>query len=326
MIISRTPLRITLGGGGTDLPSFYEREGGLVLSAAINRYIYVMLNRTFSGDYLLKYSALERVSRVDDIQHPIIRAALRRHDVGPALELVSVADIPAGTGLGSSGAFTVGLLKALYSFKREHAVASAIAEEACDIEIHDLNRPVGKQDQYIAAVGGVTEFGIAKDGRVAIKALDISNETRHDLEEHLLLFFTGYARDADAVLEDQRSRSSAGDEGMIANLRYVKELGQATKVALEAGKTREFAELMDLHWAHKQERSKGMSSPSINRWYELGKASGAIGGKLVGAGAGGFLLFYTLAPADLRKVMVAEGLAEVRFSFDHDGTALVARD
>jgi len=326
LIISRTPLRITLGGGGTDLPSFYEREGGYFISAAINRYIYVLLNRTFTPDYFLKYSALERVESVDEIEHPIIREALRRHDVGRYVELVSVADIPAGTGLGSSGAFTVGLLKALYSFKREHCVAVALAEEACDIEIRELGRSVGKQDQYIAAVGGVTQFAISREGKVTVTPLSMSNETLNDLEEHLLLFFTGYARDAEAVLEDQRVRSSAGDDDMIGNLRFVKRLGEDTKAALEDGKTDEFAEIMDLHWAHKRRRSANMSSRSIDRWYEVGKASGAIGGKLVGAGAGGFLLFYTPAPAALRKAMTAEGLREVRFSFDHDGTTLVARD
>ena len=174
MIISRTPLRITLGGGGTDLPSFYEREGGYFISAAINRYIYVLLNRTFTPDYFLKYSALERVESVDEIEHPIIREALRRHDVGRYVELVSVADIPAGTGLGSSGAFTVGLLKALYSFKREHCVAVALAEEACDIEIRELGRSVGKQDQYIAAVGGVTQFAISREGKVTVTPLSLS--------------------------------------------------------------------------------------------------------------------------------------------------------
>lgn len=326
MLISRTPLRITLGGGGTDLPSFYELHGGFVLSAAINRYVYVMLNRTFTRDYFIRYSSLERVASPGEIEHPIIRAALLRHDVGPALELISVADIPAGTGLGSSGAFTVGLLKALYCFRRQQVLPTVLAEEACDIEINELGRAVGKQDQYIAAVGGITQIEIEVDGSVGVSRIPMSTDTLHDLEEHLLLFFTGYARDADAVLQDQRRRTLARDGQMEANLHYVKELGVASGQALEAGDTTHFAELMDLHWAHKRTRSVGMSSASIDLWYDLAKESGALGGKLVGAGAGGFLLFYTRDPMRLRRAMASASLTEVRFAFDHDGTTLLARD
>ena len=193
MLITRTPLRITFGGGGTDLPSFYAEYGGAVLSAAINRYIYISINQTFTDDYFLKYSELERVDRPEEIRHPILREVLIEHNVEPALEIVSTADIPAGTGLGSSGAFTVGLLKAIYSLRREHSTAGALAEEACMVEIDRLSRPVGKQDQYIAAYGGLTYFEIAKDGTVVVSPLAISNSTLHDLEERLLLFFTGYS-------------------------------------------------------------------------------------------------------------------------------------
>jgi D-glycero-alpha-D-manno-heptose-7-phosphate kinase len=326
VIITRTPLRITLGGGGTDLPSYYRHRGGAVLSAAINKYIYIAVNQTFTDDYFLKYSELERTEEVDEIQHPIIREALKLHPVGPALELISLADIPAGTGLGSSGAFTVGLLRTLYSLKREHVAAGSLAEEACHIEIDRLQRSVGKQDQYIAAFGGLTNFKIEPDGRVHVEPLLIAQETMLDLEERLLLFFTGYARDAESMLEDQKQRSESGEEEMLANLDTVARIGAETKEALEAGDTPRFAELMHEHWENKRKRTPGMSSDAVDRWYEAGREAGAIGGKLVGAGAGGFLLFYAEDQGSLREAMAKEGLREVRFSFDHDGSRLVVRD
>ena len=326
MLITRTPLRISIGGGGTDLASYYSRHGGFVISAAIDRHVYIAINRTFTDDYFIKYSELERTKSADEIQHPIIREALKMHPVGPAIELVSLADIPSGTGLGSSGAFTVGLLRTLYSFKREHVAAGSLAEEACHIEIERLQRSVGKQDQYIAAFGGLTNFEIEKDGRVHVEPLLIAQETMLDLEERLLLFFTGYARDAETMLEDQKQRSETGDEEMLANLDTVARIGEQTKEALVAGDTHGFGELMHEHWENKRKRSKGMSSDAVDRWYEAGREAGAVGGKLVGAGAGGFLLFYAEDQAPLREAMAKEGLREVRFSFDHDGSRLVVRD
>jgi D-glycero-alpha-D-manno-heptose-7-phosphate kinase len=326
MIITRTPLRISLGGGGSDLSSYYRRNGGVVISAAITRYIYVGINRTFTDDYLLKYAQMERVREVTDIAHPIIREALRLHPVGPSLEIVSLADIPAGTGLGSSGSFTVGLLRALYAFKREHVATSALADEACHIEIDRLGRAVGKQDQYIAAFGGLACLEFRPDDAVRVSPLMISNDTLHDLEEHLLLFFTGYARDAESMLEDQRTRSEGGDQAMLDNLRSVTRIGLQVKEALEHGDTRGFAALMHEHWEHKRRRTRGMSSEAIDRWYDLGMESGALGGKLVGAGGGGFLLLYADDQAGVRAAMGREGLTEVRFVFDHDGSTLIVRD
>jgi D-glycero-alpha-D-manno-heptose-7-phosphate kinase len=326
MIITRTPLRISLGGGGTDLPSYYRRFGGQVVSAAINRYIFIAINRTFTEDYFLKYSALERVDRIEEIAHPIVREVLSTHHVGPGVELVSVADIPSGTGLGSSGAFTVGLLRAVLAYRREHATAGNLADEACSIEIDRLERPVGKQDQYISAFGGLTCLTFEPDGPVRVSPLMISNETLRDLEEHLLMFFTGYSRDADRVLEEQRTRSEEGDMEMIENLHYVKTLGVDIKEALEKGDLDTFASLMDDHWNHKKKRSASMSNSRIDRWYEVAMANGALGGKLVGAGAGGFLLFYAKDQDNLRAAMEEEGLNEVRFSFDHDGSVVLVRD
>jgi D-glycero-alpha-D-manno-heptose-7-phosphate kinase len=325
MIITRTPLRISIGGGGTDLPSYYRRAGGFLISAAINRYVYIAINDTFTDDYVIKYSALEQVDRVDDIAHPLVREALRLHPVGGAKEIVSVADIPAGTGLGSSGAFTVGLLRALYAYKREHVTAGALAEEACHIEMDILSEPVGKQDQYIAAYGGISCFEIDVDGRVRVSPLAISNDTLRDLEENLLLFFTGYSHKAGEVLAEQDTRSSAGDEQMLARLAETEAIGRRIGAALEVGYTEEYGALMHAHWTTKRERSGNMSNPDIDRWYQRGIDSGAIGGKLVGAGAGGFLLFYAKDAARLREAISEEGLAEVRFFFDHDGSTVMAR-
>jgi D-glycero-alpha-D-manno-heptose-7-phosphate kinase len=325
MIITRTPLRITLGGGGTDLPSYYERFGGFVVSAAIDHYIHLAINRTFTEDYFLKYSALERVGSVEEIKHPIFREALTLHPVGPAVEIASFAGIPAGTGLGSSGTFTVGLLKTLYAFKREHVTAADLAEEACHIEIDRLQNPVGKQDQYIAAHGGIQCLEFLPGGQSRVFPLAISTETLYDLEERMLMFFTGYSRDSTAVLKDQKERSEAGDAAMLDGLHMVKKLGQASKEALEAGDTVAYANLMHEHWLYKRERSRGISSPEIDRLYEVGLRHGAIGGKLVGAGAGGFLIFYTEDVVALRTAMLREGLTELRFRFDHDGSVVVVR-
>jgi D-glycero-alpha-D-manno-heptose-7-phosphate kinase len=325
VLITRTPLRISLGGGGTDLPSYYRRFGSSVISAAINKYVYVGINRTFTDDYFLKYAELERVREVGEIRHPIIREALRMVRAGPSLEVVSLADIPSGTGLGSSGTFTVGLLRALHAFRREHVATAALAEEACRIEIDVLARAVGKQDQYIAAFGGLTRFDFGCDDRVTVTPLQVRAETVHDLEEHLLLFFTGYARDADVVLVEQRARTEARDGAMVDGLHEVARLGGLVREALETGDTWAFAELMHEHWERKRRRG-GISSSRIDGWYELGRRHGALGGKLVGAGGGGFLLFYAADPDRLRRAMATEGLAELRFAFDHDGSMVVVRD
>jgi D-glycero-alpha-D-manno-heptose-7-phosphate kinase len=326
MIITRTPLRISIGGGGTDLPSYYRRFGGFVISAAINKHIYVGINETFGGGYFLKYSALERVEELDDIHHPLIREALRMYGVRPPIEVVSMADVPAGTGLGSSGAFTVGLLRAVHAFQRQYVDPALVAEEACKIEIEILQEPVGKQDQYIAAFGGLACFEFNEDGKVNVAPLNISNSTLYNLEDRLMMFFTGYSRNASSVLDDQKVRSELGDNSMLENLHYTKQLGQCIKLALEQGNTRRFGELMHEHWMHKKGRSPGTSTECINRWYEIGRDNGAVGGKLVGAGGGGFLLFYTEDSDRLRRAMLNEGLQEFRFKFDHEGSKLLARD
>lgn len=326
MLITRTPLRITLGGGGTDLPSYYEKHGGMVVSAAISKHIYLSVNRTFTDDYFLKYSSLERVEKVEQIEHPIMREVLLAHDIGPSVEIVSTADIPAGTGLGSSGAFTVGLLKAVHAVRRNHISASDLGREACEVEIDRLGRAVGKQDQYAAAIGGITRFDFHPDGSVGIEPVRLSADTEHDLEQHLLMFFTGYSRDADQVLAEQRTKSLDGDQSMIDNLHYVKELGLRSLAALETGSLDGFGRLMHEHWEVKKARSGSMSNPRIDHLYEVGRANGALGGKLVGAGAGGFLMFYAEDTRRLRHAMRDQGLTELRFGFDHGGSTVLVRD
>jgi len=324
MIIARSPLRITLGGGGTDLPSYYHEHEGFLLSAAIDKYVFVTVTRPFTEGVYLKYSDLEHVDKIAQVQHPIIREGLNLLGFKtPQVEITTLADIPAGTGLGSSGSFTTALLKALYTHRRRHLNQMELAELACHIEIDRLGEPVGKQDQYIAAVGGVTCFTFHTDDTVTATPLTISMDTMFDLEDNLLLFFTGFSRNAGSILKDQNTRTKQSDGEMLKNLHYVKELGYRSKQALEKGDTGLFGELMHEHWEHKKRRSGGMSNPKIDEWYELGRKSGAVGGKLVGAGGGGFLMFLAEDRNRLRHKMAAAGLEEVRFRFDFEGTKVV---
>jgi D-glycero-alpha-D-manno-heptose-7-phosphate kinase len=325
MIIARSPLRITLGGGGTDLPSYYRRYGGFVISAAIDKYVYVTVNKPFTRGIFLKYSKLEHVDTIDSIQHPIIREALRIVDNDNELhyEITSLADIPAGTGLGSSGSFTTALLKALYAYRMRSILPEELARLACEIEIDRLGEPIGKQDQYIAAYGGITCFSFQPDDSVEVFPLKISQETFIDLEDNLLLFFTGYTRRAGSVLKDQDVRTQQNDDKMLQNMHYVKELASRTRAVLEAGKTAEFGEIMHEHWLFKRQRSAGMSNPQIDEWYELGLSHGALGGKLAGAGGGGFLVFYAENKKALRQAMAQAGLDEVRFRLDFEGSKII---
>jgi D-glycero-alpha-D-manno-heptose-7-phosphate kinase len=324
MIITRSPLRISLGGGGTDLPSYYREHGGFLIAAAIDKYVYINVNRRFAEGFLLKYSHLEESATIDEIKHPIVREALRLAGVRERnLEITSMADIPAGTGLGSSGSFTTALLKALHALRKNLVHPSELAEQACEIELERLREPIGKQDQYIAAYGGITCFKFLLDGRVEAWPLKISEETLFNLEDNLLLFFTGYSRSASAILKEQDDKSKKADKAMVENLHVVKQLGQQSQAALEADDLGEFARLMDVHWQHKKERSGSMSNQDINAWYDHAMANGALGGKVIGAGGGGFLMFYTDDKARLRHAMREKGLTEVRFRFDFEGTKIL---
>jgi D-glycero-alpha-D-manno-heptose-7-phosphate kinase len=324
MIITRSPLRITLGGGGTDLPSYYRQHGGFLIAAAIDKYVYITVMRPFVEGIFLKYSKLEHVDAVDDVHHPIIREAIRMLEFRtPQVEITTLADIPAGTGLGSSGSFSTALLKALYAHRRRLLHPSELAELACEIEINRLGEPIGKQDQYIAAYGGVTCFTFHPDETVEAQPLKLSIDSLFSLEDNLLLFFTGFSRSAGSILADQKSRTEKADTDMLANLHYAKDLGLRSRDALQKGDTDTFGELMHEHWEHKRRRSAGMSNPQIDEWYELGRQNGAIGGKLVGAGGGGFLLFYSEDHRRLRAAMAKAKLEEVRFRFDFEGTKVL---
>lgn len=326
MIITRSPGRISLGGGGTDLPSYYRDHSGFVISAAIDKYVYITLHTTFVDYLILKYSQMERVSSIDEIQHPIIREALRLAEIEPSyLEITSMSDIPAATGLGSSGSFTTALLHAFHILKQRDCTKQELAEQACHIEIDLLGEPVGKQDQYIAAFGGLTCFHFHCDGQVEVEPLRLGAETLLNLEDNLLLFFTGYSRSASSILSNQDSRTKQGDESMVQHLHMVKAMGLQSRKAMERGDLREFAAIMHQHWLHKQKRAAAMSNPTIDEWYELACKNGALGGKLVGAGGGGFLMFYTEEKTRLRNVMRKAGLQEVRLRFDFQGTELVTR-
>jgi D-glycero-alpha-D-manno-heptose-7-phosphate kinase len=324
MIIVRSPLRISLGGGGTDLPSYYRADGGFVVAAAIDKYVYVTVMRPFSKGIYLKYSQLEHVEQASDIKHRIIREALLMQELKtPQIEITTLADIPAGTGLGSSGSFTTALLKSLYAHRRRLLFPQELAELACRIEIDRIGEPIGKQDQYISAYGGITCFTFNPDDSVEAQPLEMPVTAMFELEDRLMLFFTGFTRNAGDLLQDQKEKSRRKDRIMLENLRYVKELGQRTKTILANGELYAFGCLMNEHWENKKKRSGGMSNPQIDAWYETGLANGAVGGKLVGAGGGGFLMFLADDRNRLRKAMTRAGLEELRFHFDFEGTKVV---
>jgi D-glycero-alpha-D-manno-heptose-7-phosphate kinase len=327
VIMTRTPLRISLGGGGTDLPSYSSEFGGFVLSAAITKYVYITVNRSFLPGYFLKYSEAEHAATRAEIRHPLMREALEMQEVPAPLEVVSVADVPAGTGLGSSGTFGVGLMHALHAHKREPVCAEKLAREAIEVEMTRLGEPVGKQDQYIAAYGGLLCQEYATDGGVKLVPLQMSDERVREFRDSLMLFFAGYTRNASALLADQRARSLAGDAAMLDGLHFAKELGREIKSVLEAGRIAEFGPLMDAHWRRKRGRSAGMTNGRIDELYALAMTKGgATGGKLVGAGGSGFLLFQTNDRRGLRETMTGAGLSEMDFSFDFDGSVVVVRN
>lgn len=326
MIITRSPLRITLGGGGTDLPFYYRQFGGLAISAAIDKYVYITIHDPFSEELIIKYSRMERVARIEDIQHPLIREALLLTGYrGGGLEIASMSDIPAGTGLGSSGSFLTALLLGLHLRNKAVVPKEQLAEEACHIEIGRLNEPIGKQDQYIAAFGGITCLHFCPDERVKVEPLQLSARTLANLEDNLILFYTGYTRAASDMLRDQMSKSAHDDSGVVDNLHFVKQVALDTKAALEKGDLVQFATLMKTQWGYKKQRARSASNPAIDTWYEIACNNGALGGKLVGAGGGGFLLFYTEDKTRLRNAMWQSGLREVRIRFDFQGSILVTQ-
>jgi D-glycero-alpha-D-manno-heptose-7-phosphate kinase len=319
VIYSRAPLRISLGGGGTDLPSYYREHGGFLVAGAIDKYVYMLTHTVFQRRYRMKYAQTEEVETAAEIRHPIMREALTRFWRGNPLEIAIVADVPAGTGMGSSGSFGVALLKGLAHARRTSITPAALAECACEIEIDVLQEPVGKQDPYVAAHGGICSYTFNPDGSVDVVPLELGASTLGLLRERLLLFYTGEARSASRVLADQNERTKGGDEAMLANLHKTKEIGLLSRELLLAGDLDGYAELMHEHWQNKRARSAGMATERVDELYTLARRSGAIGGKLVGAGGGGFLLVYARNPSDTRQAMAAAGASELVFDFEFQG-------
>lgn len=326
MILARAPLRISLGGGGTDLPSYYGRFGGFVLSAAIDKYLYISANRPAADEFIrVKYSRYEQVSSIEDIEHDLVRPALKVLGLGGSLEITSMADVSAGTGLGSSGTYLIALLTALYEMKREKISTQALAEQACHIEMELAGHAVGKHDHYLAAFGGITCLEIAREGGVRVSPLSVSPDTIDEFRNTVLLFYTGITRSSDSILEAQRSDTEQEDPRVVESLHRTMELGYRIRDALEQGDLERFGLMLDEHWQNKKKRSDKISDGRIDRWYEIATQSGAFGGKLIGAGGGGFFMFSCPAErkAGLRRALGEEGLREMRYDFDFEGAKVL---
>jgi D-glycero-alpha-D-manno-heptose-7-phosphate kinase len=325
MILSRAPTGITLGGGGTDLKSYYSKHGGFLIAGAINKYCTVLANHRFYSDIRLSYSKTELRDKVSDIEHRIFRAALQMTDINESIELHSTSDVPASCGLGTSSTFTVALLNALHAYKHEFISQQQLAEEACHIEIDILGEPIGKQDQYIAAFGGLSCLTFEKNGDVLVEPLRVANETIDRLENNLILFFSGKERSASEILREQDTKSKNDDPDMVQNLHFTKEIGLATRKYLEKGEVDMVGELFHIHWDIKKKRSPNISNPVINECYDIAIKNGAIGGKLIGAGGGGFLMFYCKDGEKHKVVEAIEkmGLKWERFHFDFDGAKIL---
>jgi len=325
MIITRTPFRIPLGGGGTDLPDYYSRHGGFIFSAAINKYMYIAINKPIVDRLVrIKYSKTETVDSVDKVQHPLAREALRYFGIKDSIEIVSVADIPAGTGMGSSSSYLVGVLKGLRALKREHIPLSELAEEACKIELDILKKPIGKQDQYVATFGGFIVMDIDRDGKVKVSNANITQDTIDELENKLVLYFTGVSRDALSILGEQSSRAKEPKSEVTKSLTRIKEIGNEIKNKLEKGNLNGFGKLLDEHWMVKKKMSNKISDQRLDELYSLAKKNGATGGKIIGAGGGGFFLFYCEGDKkNLRDVMHKHGLLEMKFAFDFEGSKVL---
>lgn len=325
MIITRTPFRVTLGGGGTDLPSYYSQYGGFIFAAGINKYMFLNVNRPIVDDLIrVKYSKSEIVDNINNLSHDIAREILRKMGIEQAIEIVSMAYVPSGTGLGSSSSYAVGLLNALHTLKRNYISLQDLAEEACHIEIDILKKPIGKQDQYMAAFGGLTVLDIYKDGTVNVRPANVSISTLDELQRNMMLFFTGLSRESMTILSEQSKATDNNDKKIVDNLHYIKDLGYRILEAIEGGDLTKFGLLMHEHWEHKKKLSSKITNPEFNKIYELARANGALGGKITGAGGGGFFVFYTEKDrCKLRDVLTKAGLREMRYRFDFEGTKVL---
>ncbi len=324
MIITRTPFRVTLGGGGTDLPAYYRRYGGFVFAAGIAKYMYISLNQPFDGLVRVKYSQSETVSSVDEVKHPIAREALKMTGIRSGIEIVSIADIPAGTGLGSSSCYTVGLLHALHAYNIDHISLHELAEEACRLEIEVLGSPIGKQDQYMAAFGGLTVLEIDKDGTVKEKGAVVADEIVDELNRNLLLFYTHTSHDANEILSGQSGGVERSEKEVVENMHVIKEIGHQVLAAVESGNLTEVGKLFHRHWEHKKKISAKMTNPRFDEIYEIARKNGALGGKITGAGGGGFFVFYVEEKqARFKEKMKELGLRPMRYRFDFEGTKVM---
>ena len=326
MIIVRTPFRITLGGGGTDLPSYYSKFGGFIFAAGINKYMFISVNRPVVDDLVrVKYSKSEIVSHRDELQHDIAREAMRMMEIDRALEIVSMADVPAGTGLGSSSCYAVGLLNALHTMKRDYVTLQQVAEEACHLEIEILGKPIGKQDQYMAAFGGLSVLEIGKDGNVGVRKADISETTMDDLNKNLIIWYTGTSRSADEILSEQSRGAQEQRKEVLESMHDIKDIGYEILKAVESGNLTDVGLMFDRHWQYKKKISVKMSNSRFDQIYEAAKKNGALGGKILGAGGGGFFLFYVEEHhGRFREKMKELGLREMRYRFDFEGTKVLA--
>jgi D-glycero-alpha-D-manno-heptose-7-phosphate kinase len=326
VILARAPYRISLGGGGTDLPSYYGEHGGFVLSAAIDKYLYICVNRPAADDLIrLKYSRYEEVTSPSEVEHDLVRPALQLLDLDAKLEIVSMADVPAGTGLGSSGTYLVTLLVALHELQGTRIDTQALAEMACHIEIDLAGHPSGKQDQYLAAFGGLTTLDIERDGSVTVGSLSATSSTLEDLQSSLLLYFTGMSRSSGAILGQQQAATRDGVAAVVDSLHETKELGFRIKAALEQGRLDDFGGLLHEHWVIKQKRSRDIGGSQVDRWYATALDAGALGGKVIGAGGGGFMMFYcpSGAKAGVRHALAEAGLREMPFAFESQGARVM---
>jgi D-glycero-alpha-D-manno-heptose-7-phosphate kinase len=326
MIVSRAPVRFSLGGGGTDLPSYSREHGGYVVAAAVDKFVNVCVARRFQNNIRLAYSESEIVDSVDEIKHRIFKAALTMMSIPRGVELHSLADVPANTGLGSSSSFTVALLNGLHTYKREFVPAEQLAHEACELEIEILKEPIGKQDQYIAAYGGISAMTFNPDGSVDVERLPLRDEVIDELESNLIIYYSGVERAASTVLKEQAKTISTNKDAAVERMHRIKALGHDTKRILLEGRIDVYGEMLHEHWTNKRKLASNMADGTIDEHYEAARNAGAIGGKLMGAGGGGFFMFYVRA-GDRRRVhdaLAARGLRPMRFRFDFDGARIMA--
>lgn len=325
MLIVRAPLRITFGGGGTDIPSYYSSFGGFTVTGAVNKYVYIVSHDRFERNFRISYSKTEIVEKIEEMEHPIFREAIQLLGPFEQLELVSIADLPGKTGLGSSGAFSVALLNALHVSKRERVPPNVLAEEACTIAMEKLKEPSGKQDEYTAAYGGINSYTITMDGKVNVTPLQISRTTSSELERQLLLFYTGLTRESKTILDSQYKAVADNKKDAVKYLHKIKQIGIDSKNALEDGDVHKFGLLLREHWETKKALAPNATTPQIDEIYELALKNGATGGKIMGAGGGGFFMFHCDAVdrAKLVKTMEIRGLRQVDFNFEYEGSKIV---